>query len=139
VPIVRIPNLSLSPGPRPLSPEELVADTRDGIYIEGRGSFSIDQMRWNFQFGGDASWRIRDGRFAGMLKNTTYQSTTPEFWGSCDAVCDERSWVPNGVLQCGKGDPVQISQMTHGASTARFRGVRVGAATTGLRSSRGEV
>ncbi|MCC6729282.1 MAG: TldD/PmbA family protein [Chthonomonadales bacterium] len=128
IPIVRIPNLSLMPGNAPLTPEELIADTDDGIYIEGRGSFSIDQMRCNFQFGGDAFWEIRRGKRTRMLKNVTYQSMTTDFWSSCDAVCDERFWVPDGVLNCGKGDPMQISQMTHGAAPARFRRVKVGAA-----------
>lgn len=128
IPIVRIPNLSLMPGKGPLSLEELIADTDDGIYIEGRGSFSIDQMRCNFQFGGDAFWEIRGGKIVGMLKNVTYQSMTTDFWGSCDAVCDERFWVMDGVLNCGKGDPMQIAQMTHGAAPARFRGIKVGAA-----------
>lgn len=137
LPIVRIPNLSLQPGSAPLTPDDLVADTKDGLYLEGRGSFSIDQMRLNFQFGADAAWRIRNGRKAEMLKNVTYQSMTTDFWGSCDAVCDARSWVPNGIVSCGKGDPVQIAQMTHGAATARFRDVRVGAATQGRRSPPG--
>jgi len=128
IPIVRIPNLSLMPGEKPLSLDELIADTDDGIYIEGMGSFSIDQMRCNFQFGGDAFWEIKRGKIVGMLKNVTYQSMTTDFWGSCDAVCDERFWVPNGVMNCGKGDPMQIAQMTHGAAPARFRKVRVGAA-----------
>jgi len=128
IPIVRIPNLSLMPGRDPLSLDELIADTDDGIYIEGRGSFSIDQMRCNFQFGGDAFWEIKKGKIVGMLKNVTYQSMTTEFWGSCDAVCDERFWVQDGVLNCGKGDPMQIAQMTHGAAPARFRNVMVGAA-----------
>ncbi len=125
IPIVRIPNLSLMPGKKPLTLDELISDTKDGIYIEGRGSFSIDQMRCNFQFGGDAFWRIKDGKKVGMLKNVTYQSNTVEFWNSCDAVCDERFWVQNGVLNCGKGDPMQISQMSHGASPARFRNIHV--------------
>jgi TldD protein len=128
IPIVRIPNLSLMPGQELLTLEGLISDTKDGIYIEGMGSFSIDQMRCNFQFGGDAFWEIKDGKIVGMLKNVTYQSLTTDFWGSCDAVCDERFWVPNGVLNCGKGDPMQISQMTHGAAPARFRGIQVGAA-----------
>lgn len=128
IPIVRIPNLSLAPGKNPLTPEELIADTKDGIYIEGRGSWSIDQMRCNFQFGGDGFWRIKDGKRAGMLKNVTYQSNTTEFWNACDAICDERFWVQNGVLNCGKGDPTQISQMSHGASPARFRRIKVGVA-----------
>jgi len=128
IPIVRIPNLSLAPGKEPLTLEELISDTKEGIYIEGMGSFSIDQMRCNFQFGGDAFWEIKDGKIVGMLKNVTYQSITTDFWNACDAICDERFWVPNGVLNCGKGDPMQISQMTHGAAPARFRQIMVGAA-----------
>ncbi len=128
IPIVRIPNLSLMPGREPLTLEEIISDTDDGIYIEGMGSFSIDQMRCNFQFGGDAFWEIKNGKIVGMLKNVTYQAMTTDFWGSCDAIADERFWVPNGVLNCGKGDPMQVSQMTHGASPARFRNIMVGAA-----------
>lgn len=127
IPIVRIPNLGLAPGTEPMTPEDLIAGVDDGIYIEGMGSFSIDQMRCNFQFGGDAFWEIKGGKLAGMLKNVTYQSMTTDFWGSCDGICDERFWVPNGVLNCGKGDPMQISKMTHGAAPARFRQITVGA------------
>lgn len=127
-PIVRIPNLCLMPGSRPLSPDEIIADTKDGIYIEGRGSYSIDQRRYNFQFGGDAFWEIKNGRKTRMLKNVTYQSITPEFWGSMNAIADERFWQPYGINRCGKGEPGQISQMTHGAATARFRGINVGGA-----------
>jgi TldD protein len=128
IPIVRIPNLSLMPGKEPLTLEQLIGSTDDGIYIEGMGSFSIDQMRQNFQFGGDAFWEIKGGKITGMLKNVTYQSITPVFWNACDAICDERYWVPNGVVNCGKGDPMQVQKMTHGAAPARFRGITVGAA-----------
>ncbi len=130
IPIVRIPNLSLAAGAKPLTLDELINDTKDGIYIEGMGSFSIDQMRCNFQFGGDAFWEIKNGKIVSMLKNVTYQSMTTDFWNACDAICDERSWVPNGILNCGKGDPMQVSQMTHGAAPARFRQIRVGAASS---------
>jgi len=128
IPIVRIPNLSLMPGKEPMSLDDLIAGVDDGIYIEGMGSFSIDQMRCNFQFGGDAFWEIRGGKLGGMLKNVTYQAMTTEFWNACDAIADERFWVPNAVLNCGKGDPMQISRMTHGASPARFRRIHVGIA-----------
>lgn len=135
IPIVRIPNLSLMPGTERCSPEEIIADTKRGIYIEGRGSYSIDQMRCNFQFGGDAFWEIRDGRRVRMLKNVTYQSMTTQFWNSIDAVADERFWHMGGVLNCGKGDPMQISQMTHGACTVRARDVQVGAAAGVMRKA----
>ena len=126
IPIVRIPNLSLMPGSKPLSLEELIADTKDGIYIDGMGSFSIDQMRYNFQFGGDACWEIKNGKITQMLKDVTYQAITTEFWNSCDAICDKRFWVPYGIMGCGKGDPMQVAQMTHGSAPARFRKIKVG-------------
>ena len=125
VPIVRIPNLYLAPGKKPLSKEALIADTERGIYIEGMGSFSIDQMRLNMQFGGDAFWEIKDGKIVGMLKNVTYNAISYEFWRKCDAICDEREFKRHGFLTCGKGDPMQLAQMSHGASPARFRNIMV--------------
>ncbi len=125
-PINRIPNLYLMPGTKPLTPSELIADTEDGVYIQGRGSFSIDQHRLNFQFGGDYFWEIKNGKLHRPLKKVLYKSCNPEFWNSCDAICDERFWRPFGVINCGKGQPPQTARMTHGSAPARFRNIRVG-------------
>ncbi len=125
-PINRIPNLYLLPGKEELSPAKLIGDTEDGVYIQGRGSFSIDQHRVNFQFGGDFFWEIKNGKLIRPLKKVLYRSNNPEFWNSCDAICDERFWKPFGVVNCGKGQPGQTARMTHGASPARFRNIRVG-------------
>ncbi|MBN1918426.1 MAG: TldD/PmbA family protein [Verrucomicrobia bacterium] len=129
IPIVRQSNIGLEPGEKPLTLDELIADTEDGILIDGMGSFSIDQRRQNFQFGGDCFWEIKNGKKGGMLKDVTYQAITTEFWGSLDAVCDKRFWEPIGIMGCGKGDPMQIAQMTHGSAPARFRKIDVGGAT----------
>ncbi len=126
IPINRIPNLYLAPGKTPLSPEELIADTDDGIYIEDQGSWSIDQHRVNFQFGGDLFYEIKNGRKTRMLKKVIYRSNNPEFWNSCDAICDERYFKTFGVINCGKGQPMQSGRMTHGASAARFRNITAG-------------
>lgn len=125
-PINRIPNLYLLPGENELSPAELINDTEDGVFIQGRGSFSIDQHRVNFQFGGDFFWEIKGGKLIRPLKKVLYRSNNPEFWNSCDAICDKRFWQPFGVTNCGKGQPGQRGRMTHGASPARFRNIRVG-------------
>ncbi|MHC4660933.1 MAG: TldD/PmbA family protein [Planctomycetota bacterium] len=129
IPIVRQSNIGLAPGTEPLTLEELIADTKDGIYIDGMGSFSIDQKRQNFQFGGDCFWEIKDGKLGAILKDVTYQAITTDFWGSLDAICDERFWIPYGIMGCGKGDPMQVAQMTHGSAPARFRQIDVGGAT----------
>ena len=124
-PITRIPNLYLAPGAKPLAFGDLIADTEDGIYIEGMGSFSIDQMRLNMQFGGDAFWEIKKGKLTGMLKNVVYNAISYEFWRKCDAIADEKAFKRSGFITCGKGDPMQLAQMTHGASPARFRDIMV--------------
>jgi TldD protein len=126
VPIVRIPNLYLEPGKEKLSLDDLIKDTKHGILMLGRDSFSIDQMRYNFQFGGDMCYLIEDGKITEPLRDAIYQSITPEFWNSCDAICDESEWQFHGVFNCGKGHPMQGAKMMHGASPARFRNVKVG-------------
>ncbi len=125
-PINRIPNLYLQPGKKELTPQQLISDTEDGVYIEGQGSFSIDQHRVNFQFGGDLFWEIKNGKKHRMLKKVIYRSNNPEFWNSCDAICDDRFFRTFGVINCGKGQPSQSGRMTHGASLTRFRKIRVG-------------
>lgn len=131
MPINRIPNLSLMPGKKSLSLEELIADTEDAILIDGRGSFSIDQQRLNFQFGGDFFQQIKNGKIVGSLRDVTYQAISYEFWRSCDAICDQRFWQTYGTLNCGKGEPSQTQHMTHGSSPARFRNISVGGALNG--------
>jgi TldD protein len=123
VPIVRIANIGLEPGTATLS--DLIADVKRGIYIEGHGSYSIDQRRYNFQFGGDAFWLIENGRRTHMLRDVIYHGITPEFWGSCDGVADRTYRRRYGFITCGKGQPGQSGWMTHAAAHARFRLVQV--------------
>lgn len=123
VPIVRIANIGLEPGKATL--DELLADVKRGIYIEGHGSYSIDQRRYNFQFGGDAFWLIENGKRTHMVRDVVYHGMTPEFWGSCDGVADRSHRRRYGFITCGKGQPGQSGWMTHPASHARFRNVNV--------------
>ena len=124
IPMIRMVNLSLMPGKGSL--EDLLADTDRGIYMETNRSWSIDQLRYNFQFKTEIAWEIRKGRRVRMLRNPTYQGITTRFWNSCDFICGPEAWAPWGVTNCGKGQPGQVADMSHGAAPARFRGVRVG-------------
>jgi len=121
----RMANVSLAAGKTPLSVSEMIKDVKKGIYIIGDGSFSIDQQRYNFQFGGQLYYEIKDGQITGMLKDVAYQSNTQEFWNSCVKVCDERDYRLGGSFFDGKGQPQQVSAVSHGSSTARFNGVNV--------------
>lgn len=121
----RMPNVSLAPGKKPLSVEEMIKGVEKGIYIVGSGSFSIDQQRYNFQFGGQVFYEIKDGKIAGPLRDVAYQSNTQEFWNSCVAICDEKDYALGGSFFDGKGQPGQVSAVSHGSSTARFNKVNV--------------
>ena len=110
-----IANVGLAPGPDGVTPDDLIGDVKDGVYIEGTGTWSIDQRRLNMQFGGDMFYRIKNGKKAGMLKDVVYRAIAPEFWGACDGVAGPKFHRGYGV-------------MTHAAAHARFRGVTVGKA-----------
>ena len=121
----RMANVSLAPGKQKLSVADLVKDVENGIYIVGAGSFSIDQQRYNAQFGGQLFYEIKDGRITRMLEDVAYQIRTPEFWNACSAVADERDYRMGGSFFDGKGQPGQVSTVSHGSSTARFDGINV--------------
>lgn len=123
IPIIRMTNISLMPGEWTL--DDLIADTKDGVYLDTNKSWSIDQKRLNFQFGTEIAWEIKNGKKTRILKNPTYQGITPEFWNSCDAICNEDHFVLWGVTNCGKGQPGQTAEMSHGAAPARFRNVQM--------------
>jgi TldD protein len=121
----RMPNVSLQPGKTPLSVDNMIKNVEKGIYIIGDGSFSIDQQRYNFQFGGQLFYEIKNGKIAGMLNDVAYQANTQEFWNSCTQVCDANDYRLGGSFNDGKGQPSQSSAVSHGSSTARFNGVNV--------------
>jgi TldD protein len=124
IPLIRMTNINLEPGEWDL--EELLHDTKDGIFVDSNKSWSIDDKRLNFQFGTEIGWKIRNGKLGGMVKNAVYTGITPEFWNSCDAVCGRKHWHIWGIPNCGKGEPMQVAHVAHGAAPARFRKVRVG-------------
>ena len=126
IPLIRMTNVSLLPGAGSL--EDLIAGTEDGILMETNRSWSIDDRRYNFQFGTEIGWEIKRGKLARMLKNPSYGGITTEFWNSCDAICGPEEWMLWGTPNCGKGQPGQLMGTGHGASPARFRNVQVGVA-----------
>lgn len=121
----RMPNVSLEPGKQKYSIKDMIKDVEKGIYIAGRGSYSIDQQRYNFQFGGTVFYEIKNGEIVGMLDDVAYQSNTQEFWNSCTKICDENDYRMFGSFFDGKGQPSQVSAVSHGSSTSRFDGVNV--------------
>jgi len=124
IPLIRMTNINLEPGEWNL--DDLIADTREGIYLDTNKSWSIDDLRLNFQFGTEIGWVIKRGKMGKMVKNPIYTGITPQFWKSCDAICNRESWHIWGIPNCGKGEPSQIMKVAHGTSPARFRKMKVG-------------
>ncbi len=123
-PLIRMTNVSLEAGTWDL--EDMIADTDQGIFMDTNRSWSIDDKRYNFQFGTEIAYEIKDGKLGRMLRNPTYTGITPQFWNSCDAVANSKQWKMYGTPNCGKGQPGQIAHTGHGAAPARFRNVKVG-------------
>ncbi len=121
----RMPNVSLKPGTQQLSVAQMISQVENGIYFFGRGSYSIDQQRYNAQFGGQLFYEIKNGKITGMIEDVAYQMRTPEFWNACTAICDARDWRMGGSFFDGKGQPEQVSAVSHGSATARFNGINV--------------
>jgi TldD protein len=124
-PIQRMPNVSLQPNPDPTSLDDLFADVKDGIYVVGNGSWSIDQQRYNFQFTGQLFYEIKNGKRGEMLRDVAYQGRTPDFWNALDGLGDKSTYFLGGTIFCGKGQPAQGAPVSHGAVPARFRRINV--------------
>ncbi len=125
VPIQRMANVSLQPGPDDLSTDDLIGRVENGIYIVGDKSWSIDMQRYNFQFTGQRFFKIRDGKLDGQVRDVAYQATTTDFWGSMEAVGGESTWRVGGAFNCGKAQPGQVAAVSHGCPSALFRGINV--------------
>ena len=117
----RMPNVSLLPGEHDYTLDDIVADTDRGIIIKNRGSWSIDQQRYNFQFSGQVFYEVKKGKITGMLKDVAYQARTPEFWNSMDMIGGKKSYQLNGSFFDGKGQPGQSNAVSHGCPPTRFK------------------
>ena len=124
IPLIRMTNINLLPGEWTL--DEIIKDTKRGIYAGQVKSWSIDDKRLNFQFGTEFGREIEDGSLGQLYKNPTYTGITHEFWNSCDAICGSDEWHLWGVPNCGKGEPPQAAHVGHGVAPSRFRNVRIG-------------
>lgn len=123
----RMPNVCLQPaqGNQKISADDLIADVKDGVYIEGDGSYSIDQQRYNFQFGGQVFWEIKNGKKVGLLRDVAYQSRTPDFWNALDGLGSKEYYILGGAFSDAKGEPTQLNAVSHGCPPARFRNINI--------------
>jgi len=124
VPLIRMTNINLEPGDWTL--DEIIKDTKEGVFVDTPKSWSLDDKRVNFHFAQEIAYEVKDGSLGKMLRNPAHTAFTPEFWNACDAVANKNEWKVWGTPGCAKGEPVQVIHVGHGASPARFRGIKVG-------------
>jgi TldD protein len=128
-PFLRMPNVRLEAGGKG-SPnvEQMIADTKDGVLIDGRGSYSIDQQRYNGQFGGNCFWEIKNGKKTRMVTDVTYNAITTDFWANLDLIGSQETWKMFGTGGDAKGQPTQTNSISHGSPYIRIKKIMVGAA-----------
>ena len=122
-PLVRMTNLCIAPVKGSL--EDLIAETDHGYLVDFTKTWSIDDNRNNFQFTTEIGYKIENGKITGIVKEPTYFGITKEFWNSCDRICGPEEWEYHGTFHCGKGEPGQAMQLSHGIAPARFKNVNV--------------
>jgi TldD protein len=126
IPLIRMTNINLEPGTWSL--EDMIADTKEGVFMTTNKSWSIDDKRLNFQFGCELARKIENGKLTEFYKNPTYAGITPPFWNNCDALGNKDTMILWGVPNCGKGEPGQTAFVGHRTVPARFRNVQIGIA-----------
>ena len=128
-PFLRMPNVHVEPGPAN-SPTvaEIIADTKNGVMIDGRGSYSIDQQRYNGQFGGHIFWEIKNGKITRQCTNVTYNAITTDFFANMNAITGPKEWQMHGTGGDAKGQPTQTNSISHGSPWMRIGNIMVGAA-----------
>ena len=123
-PLIRMTNILLEPGDWDYA--EMIEETKSGIIFDTNKSWSIDDLRLDFQFSTEVGWLIENGEIKKMIKNPTYRGITPEFWNNCSAIGKKKYFELYGLNACGKGEPAQIMFAGHGSSPARFDHINVG-------------
>ena len=125
MPFQRMPNVSLMPGEEDLSEDDVIAQTDRGIMVEGRGSYSIDQQRFNIQFAGQVFWEIKDGKKHRMLRDVAYVGRTPEFWNSLAVIGGDSTYFLGASFGDAKGQPIQVNAVSHGCPISLFRDIDI--------------
>lgn len=124
LPLIRMTNINLEPGQWEL--DDLITDTRKGVLLGDIAQVSIDDLRLNFQFSVECAWEIKNGKLGQIYRNPLYTGLTPRFWNNCTGICNKNHWHMWGVVNCGKGEPMQVMHLGHGTAPARFRNLELG-------------
>jgi len=128
-PFLRMPNLHVQPGPaNSPTKADIIKDIKNGVMIDGRGSYSIDQQRYNGQFGGHIFWEIKNGKITRQCTDVTYNAITTDFWKNLVNITGPKEWQMFGTGGDAKGQPTQTNSISHGSPWLHIKGISVGGA-----------
>lgn len=101
-PIVRMANTYLTPGDWSL--DEMIKETRRGVYIKSYMEWNIDDIRWGQRYVGLEAYLIENGELGKPLRNPALEFTTEAYYSSIEAKTKDLRFYAG---TCGKGEPAQ--------------------------------
>jgi TldD protein len=118
LPIPRMTNTFIEKGKD--KPEDILASTRSGIYVQSLSGGSVNPTTGVFNFTCRESYLVENGRKTQPVKGATLIGNCIDIISNIDAIGDDLDFGP-GI--CGKG---QNAEVTCGQPTVRIRGINVG-------------
>ncbi len=119
IPLPRMTNTFIANGES--NPEDIIATTKEGIYVQSLSGGSVNSVTGNFNFTCREAYLIENGKKTVPVKGATLVGSCLEIISNVDAVGNDLAFGP-GV--CGKGG--QSAEVTAGQPTVRIRGINVG-------------
>jgi len=117
-PIPRMTNTFIEKGKD--KPEDIVASTKNGLYVQSLSGGSVDPTTGIFNFTCREAYLIENGKKTAPVKGATLIGSCLDIINRIDAIGDDLDFGP-GI--CGKG---QSAEVTAGQPTVRIRGITVG-------------
>lgn len=110
IPIPRMSNIYIKPGQ--CKKQDLIKDTKNGIYIKKMGGGQVNTVTGEFIFEIKEGFKIEKGKITVPVRDATLLGRGPEILKSIDAVCDDLGFESGTCGKDGQGVPVSDAQPT---------------------------
>jgi TldD protein len=118
--IVRMSNTFVLPGD--WKEDEIIKDTKHGIYLKNFMEWNIDDVRLNQRYVGNEAYLVENGEIKYPIKRPTIEITTPVLWKAVDAISNK---IEYHAATCGKGEPMQGIPVWMGGPTMRLSKIAI--------------
>jgi TldD protein len=119
LPMVRMTNTFLLPGAD--DPDEIVAQTPNGIYVAHLGGGQVNTATGDFTFGMTEAYLIEDGQITEPIRDANLIGNGPDVLSKIDAIGSDFDMSPGTCGKDGQSVPVGCGQ-----PTLRITGVTIG-------------